>query len=1316
MRRVAAMTDDRNGQVVTFYSYKGGTGRTMALANTAWILAANGKRVLVVDWDLESPGLHRFFGPFIDAGAMASAGGVIDLIREYEWDASRAENPGELPHERYAKVHRHAFTVDWSHFPDGATLDFLSAGRQNRDYAASISGLNWDAFYENLAGGMFFDALRRDMKREYDYVLIDSRTGLSDVADICTLHLPDVLVDCFTLSEQGIDGAAAVARNLRHRSGQQGVRILPVAMRVDPAEKVKADRGREVAKQRFAGLPAVPPAERDAYWAAVYVPYQAFYAYEETLATFADQSGSTGTLLSAYEGLTARITDGTVTGLPPLDEGLRRQVNAMFIRQPAPMEEQVVLRYQAEDTAWAEWMEHLLVSAGVRVGGVTSEPAAGAERVPARDMVIISRLGPEGTVPVRLAEQGERPLAVYVGETASLATDIPVANSALVGGVGAAEAAERILKLIGRSGVASSGPAGGPRFPGTEPAVFNAPARNARFTGRERDLRQLRGQLRTDRTAVVVPSALPVALHGMGGIGKTQVAMEYAYRFRTSYDVVWWIDADTTGDVDTALVDLGNRLKMAAQANVPEGAQTVLQALSRGEPYDRWLLIFDNAEDPERLSQLMPKGGHGHVLVTSRDPSWGDRAQAIAIDVFERDESIAHLTQRVSRLTRDEAARVAESLGDLPIAVAAAAAWLAETGSSAADYLQQIEHDGLSALSVEASHSQRVEATWDLALQRLQARSPAAYRLLQLCSLLAPEIGLELIYSDAMAETLKPYDKSVSDRLVRGTLVQQISRLALLRMDQRGERRLGSDWFDRLQGGQVVVHRVLQLVVRARMSADALGEARHQVHLLLAAARPQGEVDDPERWPGYRVLIPHLDVSSAGRCTAEPVRQLLIDRVRYNYLRGNSGRGRELAEEYEQAWTDQLESTEDTVAQQVLRRQILQLRFNLANILRDQGQFEESLKLDAAILPQQQELLGAEHPHTLMTAGSLAADLRGLGRYGEALAQDERTYDAWADAFGDDHPRTLAALSNLAVSHRLMGNIREAQERDELAYQRRRVVLSDVHPHTLLSATSLGRDLREMGEYKQSVALLTSVCETSVNVFGPGSRQALNAQANLAVSLRNGGNSQEAARLLETAYAQLNETVGPSNPDTLACRLSRAVNMFQLSLLAEAEQELRAVMDAYESSLGPSHPHTLVCISNLAAFTRRIGDSQTALGLARTANEHLGQVLGEDHPYALAALMNVAICTHDVGQTLAALDLIDDAGRRLTQVLGSEHPHTIRCRANHALLQRLAGLAPPGAELVYIEQLARRIGDDHGAVVALRDGRLLRRIIDPHPF
>ena len=122
-------------------------------------------------------------------------------------------------HLEYAQVQRHAVSLKWDHFPRGGQLDFLSAGRQNRDYSAAVCSLDWDDFYERLGGGRFFRAMRDDMKEKYDYVLIDSRTGLSDVADICTIELPDILTICFTLSDQSIEGAANVAGQISGGTG-----------------------------------------------------------------------------------------------------------------------------------------------------------------------------------------------------------------------------------------------------------------------------------------------------------------------------------------------------------------------------------------------------------------------------------------------------------------------------------------------------------------------------------------------------------------------------------------------------------------------------------------------------------------------------------------------------------------------------------------------------------------------------------------------------------------------------------------------------------------------------------------------------------------------------------------------------------------------------------------------------------------------------------------------------------------------------------------------------------------------------------------
>jgi hypothetical protein len=1304
------MMESRNGQIITFYSFKGGTGRTMALANVAWILAANGHRVLVVDWDLESPGLHRFFRPFITDSMLAGTGGVIDLIRSYESAARKASDvdptgPGRLPHNSYARVGQHAFSIDWD-WGNGGSLDFLSAGRNNHSYSRSISGLNWDDFYEVLAGGTFFDALRADMKENYDYVLIDSRTGLSDVADICTVHLPDALVTCFTLSEQGIDGAAEVARSISRKTVPRRIRVLPVMMRIDAAEKNKAETGKLVARQRFAGLPAgFTETEQDAYWTTAQVPYLAYFAYEETLATFEEERGAPGTLLAAFEALTGFLTDGQVHSLPPIDAADRARVRSQFLRMASVMDSEVTLRYDVAGTVWAEWISWVLGEAGVRVNdpgpGVTPEGAP----LSVRQMVINTYAGDGGHRQQAVyGPSGQAPFVVYTSKSPGAAAE--EANTTKVGAYDARTAAERLLRLVGAAPPGDDVLTGAPRFPGDESKAFQAPPQNPLFTGREAELAAVRELFLSETEAAVL-----VNLHGLGGIGKSQIAIEFAHRFRTAYDAVWWIDADPSADVDEQFQQLGAGMNISRESGTAEAAQAVKQALSRGEPYSRWLLIFDNAEDPARIDRLLP-AGPGHVLVLSQGTAWEERARPIPVELFSRRESKLHLRSRLTSLGEADAERIAELLGDLPIAIAAAAAWLTETGMPVAEYLSAIEKGDLGVLGSEGDFA-RVAAAWRLSLDRLEEQLPAAYRMLEFCSVTAPEISLELIYSDAMIRLLADFDPSArQSRLTLSRLVQQIKRFALVRVDTQGE--FGTQGVDRVQGGHIEIHRLLQLVVRSRMTDEKLMATRHQVHgLLTDAVRLTAEVDEPAQWPRYRILWPHVEVSKADGCSSAAVRRLLVDRVRYFFLRGNLERGLEIAEQTERVWTAMLEQQDN----HELSVQLLQLRFNKANILRDKGAFLESLGLDEEVYEQQAELLGPTDEDTLMTAGSLGGDLRGLGRYAEALERDEQTHRAWIEVLYAEHPRTLTALSNLAVSHRLMGNLRRALELDQQVYDLRQAELSPNHPSTLLSGTSLGRDLREAGRFDESIALLRRIQDAYVEVMGKDSRFVVNARVNLAVSVRAAGRPEEAAVLLDAAYRQLVELVGEDHPDTRACRLSRAVNLLEMDRFAHAELEIQAVREAYEMRLGPAHPHTLVCVNNLAAATRAQGDLNEAGALARHAMDMMRQVLGPKHPYFLAAQMNLAVVEADDENYEPARELMADAADRLAEVLGVGHPHTLRCRANLAIiLRRMHGVAYRVEVDAAIDAFADRVGQRHPAVAALRRDRLLRRIIDPHPF
>ncbi len=343
------MTTRKPGRIVTFYSYKGGTGRSMTLANLAWVLASNGRRVLVIDWDLEAPGLHRYLHPFLVDPELRSTQGLIDLVTQY---ATRAITPANIQervdkpwYDDLADLTGYVFSIDYRSFAAGGTFDFLPAGRQGPAYASRVTSFDWPGFYGRLGGGAFLDEVSRRARSRYDYILIDSRTGVSDTSGICTVQLPDVLVVCFTLNRQSIEGAAAVAESAT--SQRRDLRVLPVPSRVELGEKERLDAARDYAYGRFAGLLGeMSEVQRDEYWASVEVLYQPFYAYEEVLAPFADRPRQPTYILAAAERLAKLVTDGDVERSVPPPDQVRTEVLARYLRRPSiePSAETSVLR------------------------------------------------------------------------------------------------------------------------------------------------------------------------------------------------------------------------------------------------------------------------------------------------------------------------------------------------------------------------------------------------------------------------------------------------------------------------------------------------------------------------------------------------------------------------------------------------------------------------------------------------------------------------------------------------------------------------------------------------------------------------------------------------------------------------------------------------------------------------------------------------------------------------------------------------------------------------------------------------------------
>jgi hypothetical protein len=832
-----------------------------------------------------------------------------------------------------------------------------------------------------------------------------------------------------------------------------------------------------------------------------------------------------------------------------------------------------------------------------------------------------------------------------------------------------------------------------PQVSAMVPQIWNVPNRNADFTGRGTILDRLHDELTGDGTAVV----LARAVYGLGGVGKTQVALEYAHRFKSDYHLIWWVNAEQPLEITLALAELAGRLGVQISDNTAEMAASALEQLRR-DVAGRWLLIFDNAEDPEDLASFLPTGS-GHILITSRNQAWTRYAEPVELDVFSRLESLAHLTQHVPDLDVGGAARVSAAVGDLPLAIEQAGAWLAETGMPAGLYAEWLETQTTSALGLNKplDYAKPVVAAWNLSIDRLKQRSPASVRLLQILAFCSPDpIAATLLYSDAMLECLLPYDEILSQKLMIGQVIREISRFALVKVDQ--------------SANSVQIHRLVQAVIRSQMTDAEQVEARHEVHKILVGARPrQGETDDPANWSIYDIIWPHLGPSVADECDYPPTRQLLIDWVRYQWKHGEFESCLTLARRLEILWRPHLGPDDP---------QTLRLQFHIANVLRSQGRFWESRELDTFVLERQRAVLGPNHTHTLMTANALAADLRALGEFQEALASDRETYERFRKEGGEDYQRTLAAAHNLGCSLRLVGDFLAARRLDEETLGRQRRVLGSEHPSTLQSAATVALDLRAAGAFRESVDLLRETWGKYREVLGEDTFDTLHTAASLAVSLRKAGKPAEAMILSRDTYERYQRRYGRDVPEAQLCALNLAGDYAAIGDLPRALELATEVRAAYRASLGDDHPNTLVAANNLACCLRRTARLPEAVTLAEDTLGRLRRKLGDHHPYTLSCAVTVANCRGESGDSGPAEALLRKTTVLIGDRLGHDHPDTLVAEADLAVTLHHAGRGEDAGHLQArtIARLSDALGGTHPHVDLLRDWHRIDLDIEALPI
>jgi tetratricopeptide (TPR) repeat protein len=606
----------------------------------------------------------------------------------------------------------------------------------------------------------------------------------------------------------------------------------------------------------------------------------------------------------------------------------------------------------------------------------------------------------------------------------------------------------------------------GPRLPGALPAVWNAPIRSPAFTGRDGMMVRLREQLSSGGTAVVQ------ALHGMGGVGKTQLAVEYVHRFAADYDLVWWVDAEKASLIGEQLAALG----VAAGWVAPEGEISTSVATVKAQLRGRagWLLVFDNAERPADLAPWLAEGP-GHALITSRNPGWGQLAVPMEVDVFTRPESVALLRAQVPTLSEVGAAQLAAALGDLPLALAQAAGVLAETGVPADEYLHILRSRAAELLSEGApiSYPVSLAAAIRLAADRLADEDAAAAQLLELCAFLAPEPVPVALFTAAPAGALpQPLAAVAGSPLALRRSLGRVVRYGLARVAPDGPQ----------------LHRLIQAVIRDHLDSARKQAVQTQLEALLVGFH-LGDPMDPASWSDWARLLPHvlaLDPVSSGNIH---LRDVACKATRYLLARGDTHAGLDLARDLHARWRESLGPNDEHTRWAA---------DSLARAYRGLGRYTEARRLNEESLDRDREVHGYDHPSTLATAISLAVDLRALGEVEQARQLAEDTLIRSRRVLGEDHPDTLTSANSLAANLRASGAVEQARQLNEDTLTRRRRILGEDHPDTLTSANSLTVDLTALGLVEQARQLAEDTLTRRRRILGEDHPDTLKSTQNLA--------------------------------------------------------------------------------------------------------------------------------------------------------------------------------------------------------------------------
>jgi tetratricopeptide (TPR) repeat protein len=791
-------------------------------------------------------------------------------------------------------------------------------------------------------------------------------------------------------------------------------------------------------------------------------------------------------------------------------------------------------------------------------------------------------------------------------------------------------------------------------------AVWNIPLPILRFQNRPDLIDQIDHALQQGATALT-------AIHGLGGIGKTQLARAFAQQRRDQYQLGAWIQAETKVSVLASLSTLAPLLGVPAEQDQQAMAVRVMSEISARTP---WLVIFDNAVAPEDLRPYVEQlTGNGAVVITSRNEQWDGLATPVSVSKWSIKESTRFLLERTKQNDEASAQGLAADLDGLALALEHAIAYMAAgDGMTLAEY-RRVWREKLKWTAKGYAYPDSVAAALGLSLAGVQKDSAAAYDLLCLFAWLAPDRIPKKELLEAGASVLPAtLARALANHDEWNDVIRTLGKYSLLARERTEGVSTG-----------YYLHRIVQQVVRDGLANDSVAQWIKSASDLLDAAFPANSAE-PEFWNTNESLLPHAralrEFTNESNAPASLTRlanrasiylevrglygeahafqnlamksallrsgdeaSVTIYRSNLASILRNLGRNPEAREQIELALESELRRSGPK------HRNVAVYRSTLANILRDLDlQKEARLQIETAI-DSQVEQYGPDYPDVAVYRSTLASILRNLGELTEARKQIEMAIDSYARRFGPDHRHVAAFRIDLASILRNAGDLAEARRQIELALESQLKLLGPDHPHVGVSRSTLASILRDLGMYEEARTQAELALAAQLRQFGPDHPYVPVYRSTLADILNWLDKLPEAREQIGLAIESQLRQSGPEHAYMAVFRTSLAGILRKQGEPAEARKQAEMALELQLRQLGPDHLNVAVSRSTLAGILRDLGDYAEAQKQSELALDSQVRKLGQDNPH-------VALSRVGLAATLFFRKDLNGALREIDQALG----------------------------------------------------------------